>query len=313
MSIIRIFPNSISGYILAMNVAKAKKDGAAIPADNILSAATSTRLDTDVNNYNNGKAAILAAKQIYHAAVDLAKPQRKILRKFIKSFYTSVNNCIDLNTILPNARAFYGLDISNRKMPNMRTDATLLAAATALLAGDVARRAAGGIAIASPTIAQVTTIINTARPIIVAVSNALTTVTTATSSLKKQNPEIKDLIKHIWDEVEAFYSLDDASSRRVQGRLWGIKYRAKGLDSVVTGLCTDSVTHAPLPDVTLYIVGVGKRAKSGPDGNYAVNTSLYDLLEMIAKLVGYEDKTIPFTKEDGVPFVLNVVMVKKAI
>ncbi len=313
MSIVRTFPNSISGFILAMNTAKAKKDGVAVPTDNILSTATSTRLDTDVTNYNNGKAAIVAANQVYHAAVELARPQRRLLRKFIISFYNSLNNAIALNDILASARAFYGLEISNKKMPDMKTDAKLLAAAGLLIDGDAARRLAGGIAIVSPTIAQVTTTINTAKPIIAAISNAKTVVTTAISSLKKQNAEIKDLITHIWDEVEAHYSLDDASSKRDQGRLWGIKYTGHGELSEITGLCTDSLSHAPLPNVQLYLVGVGKRVMSDADGNFIINTSLYDLLEMNVKLIGYDDKTITFRKEDGVPLILNVVMVKTVI
>jgi hypothetical protein len=241
MSIIRIFPNSVSGYIQAMNIAKAKKDGAVIPADNILSEATSTRLDTDVDKYNKGKEAIVSAKQVYHHTIELAKPQRKLMRTFISSYYTDINNEIDLGNFPASVRAFFGLEISNRKMPDMQTDATLIAAATALIDGDAARVLAGGAAIASPTIAQVTTIINTAKPFLVAVSNAKTKVTTAISNLKKQNAEIKDLIKHIWNEVEAFYSLDEASSKRDQGRLWGIKYRGMGVDSVITGLYKQTV------------------------------------------------------------------------
>ena len=296
-----------------MDTAKAKKDGAIVPADNILSDATSTRLDTDVSNYNNGKAAIVSAKQVYHAAIELARPQRKLIRKYIIIFYNGLNNAIALNTILASSRAYYGLDITNKKMPDMSTDAKLLAAAALLISGDAARRLAGGVAIVSPTIAQVTTIINTAKPIILAVSNAKTVETTATSNLKKQNAEIKDLIKHIWDEVEAFYSLDDASSRRTQGRLWGLKYTGHGVPSEITGLCTDSSTHTPLPNVQLYLVGVGKKFMSDAEGNYIINTSLYDLLEMSAKLVGYDTKTITFTKEDGVPFVLNVALVKTVV
>ncbi len=37
MSITRTFPNTIVGYILAMNIAKSKKVGVTSPADNILS------------------------------------------------------------------------------------------------------------------------------------------------------------------------------------------------------------------------------------------------------------------------------------
>lgn len=313
MGITRRLPQSITATIKALNTAKAKKDSAVTPADNILSAATSARLDTDIAAYNAGKAAIVAAWQVFHRAVELARPQRKLLRKYIKSFYASINNYINLNTILASARAYYGLEITNRKMPNMRTDATLLAAAELLLTGDAARIADGGIAIASPTIAEITTIINDATPIIRAVSNAKTVVTTAISKLKKQNAEIKDLLKHIWNEIEAFYSLDDASSIRVQGRLWGMQFISIGLPSLISGLCMESITNTLLPNVQLYLVGVGKHVQSDAEGNYSINTSLYDVLTLTAKLAGYEDFAKDFVKEDGVALVVNVVMVKKIV
>lgn len=86
-----------------------------------------------------------------------------------------------------------------------------------------------------------------------------------------------------------------------------------GVPSVISGICTDSITNLALFNVQLYLVGVGRKVMSDATGNYSINTSLYDVLEITAKLTGYDTKTITFTKEDGVPLVLNVAMVKTIV
>jgi hypothetical protein len=60
-------------------------------------------------------------------------------------------------------------------------------------------------------------------------------------------------------------------------------------------------------------VGVGHRIMSDAEGNYMFNTILFEDLTINAKLAGYDDFTIDFVKEDGVPLVVNVVMVKKIV
>ncbi len=311
MSTVKQFPHSIIGRQKAMTVAKTKKDAA--PADNILSVDTSDRLDIGEAAYTDGRTAIATARGAYHTAVVLARPQRALLKNIITNFYTRLNYLIDRGLIPAAARAYYELDINNRKMPKMSSDADLLAAAALVLSGDILRRAAGGIAMTEPTIAEFTVIYNAAKPIIVAVSTAHTAINTAVENLKNQIPEIDDLIKHIWSDAEGHYSKSTPLARRVQCKLWGVRYVSKGVASVISGLCTDSITHAVLANVQLYLVGVGHRIMSDAFGNYIFNTILFEDLTIIAKLAGYEDFTIDFVKEDGVPLVLNIVMVKKIV
>ena len=305
----REFPESIVARKKAMDTAKAKKDGVILPADNILSSATSTRLDTDVAAYDAGIDAIKAAKEAYHGAVGFAKPQRILLKSNITSFYNTFNNCIDkLDTIPASARAFYGLPVGKALLPKMDTDVELLAAGASVLSGDLLRIAAGGIPMSTPTIAEFTIVYDAAKLKIVAISNAKTAENTVTRNLQLQGPEVKDLITHIWDEVEQYYSLSTPSNRRAQARLWGVRYISTGVPSVITGNCATAL-GVGVPNVKIRIVGSSHFVLTDALGNFTLNTSLYGDLELLATLKNYEKNTIAFSKDDGVAEVVNVVMV----
>ncbi len=307
------FPQSSIGYQRAMTKAKEKKDGVEHPDDNILTATTSTRLDTDYAAFEAAKNAIDAKSGIYHNAVADARPQRILLRESIVSFYERMNTLIKKGKISAADRAYYGLSITNRQMPLMNTDDLLLAAAAKVLSGDILRRAAGGIAMDDPTIAEFTIVYNIAKPFITAISNALTALNNAKADLEKQTPEIKDLIKHVWDDVVGHYSLSTPAARRQQARLWGVRYQSVGIASTITGVCKDSVTGALLFNVQLHLVGVGRKVLSDAEGRFVINTSLFEDLTILAKLIGYEDFTLDFFKEDGVTIAVSIVMVKKIV
>ena len=308
MSTSRIAPDSIIGRLKALDVAKTKKDGIALPAVNILSDATSERLDLGYAAYKAGVDSVEANNAAYHIAIRLSKPQRILLKKYINSFYNSLNNEIKIGLMLDAVRAYYGLNISNRKMPLMNTDTELLAAAAKVLSGDILRRAAGGPAIASPTIAQFTSIYNTAKPVILSISNTKTLCNTAVANLEKQIPEIKDLITHIWDEAEAYYSLDTPANRRAECRLWGVRYRSTGVLSLVTGTVKDELGVA-MAGVKVRILGSSISTLSDALGNFSLNTSLYGDLEIEATHINYEKNITDFVKEDGVAMAVGVVMI----
>jgi len=309
MGTARISPQSIIGRQKAMTKAKTKKDGVPVPADNILSEVTSERLDNDLAAFNTGIAAIESAKQTYHNCVLLARPQRILLKKNILSFFKTFNNCIDsLGTIPNTARGFYGLPITKGDMPDINTDDKLLAMGAKVISGDLLRIAAGGIPMSAPTIAQFTIVFDAAKPVILAISNAKTAEATAIRNLQLQEPEVKDLITHIWDEVEAYYSLSTPSNRRTQARLWGVRYISTGVPSVITGNCATAL-GVGVAGVKIRIVGSSHFVLTDALGNFTLNTSLYGDLELLATLKNYEKNTIDFSKDDGVAEVVNVVMV----
>lgn len=309
MSTTRKLPDSDIARKKALNKALDKMESLD-PADNLLSPETSARLIIAAAKYNDGFKAITVTSSAYHLAVAIAKPQRILLRTYVRSYFASLKANIKIAKIPKSARAFYGLDVTNTRQPNIASDDTLLMIAEMVIKGDAFRIADGGIAMSVPTMAEFMDIYDVAKPIIHAISNTATAANLALSNLIKQEEDVDDLIVHIWNEVEAKYSKSKPTNRRVQCRLWGVRYISRGAESVVNGVCIDSITNLPLPNVKLYLAGVGKKSLSDADGKYNVNTTLYGDLELIATLPGYEQQTIDFNKENCVDEVMNVMMVK---
>ena len=198
----RQLPNTIVGRQKALTTAKIKKDAASTRAENIFSDETSDRLDIDEAAYMAGRAAIAIAKAAYHTAVENARPQRILLKEYITNYFKRINYHIKNGKMLAAVRAFYELGVTNKRIPKLTSDVLLLAAAAMVLSGDILRMNAGGIEMTEPDIAEFTAILDTAKPFIVAVSTAETALNTAIENLKKQIPEIKDLLQHVWDEVD---------------------------------------------------------------------------------------------------------------
>ncbi len=296
----------------ALNKGKAKMDSV-LPADNVLTADTSARLTAANANYNAGFAAIAAAAQIYHEKVDLFRPHRLLLKDYITIYFTTMGSCIKIDTIPASVRAIFGLPISNDNLPDLSTDDKLMAMGALVLSGDIVRLAAGGIPITTPTVAEYTVVYNAAHAAMSAISNALTIITNAKNTLNNQNVEINDVIKHVWDDAKSKYSLVPPAPRRVLCRQWGARFESRGVASEITGVCTDSITHAFLFNVQIHIKGVGHMVETDIDGNYTINTILYEDIEIVAKLAGYEDQIVDFVKEDGIAKVVNIVMVKKIV
>ena len=301
-------PNTITGRTKALNTAKIKKDSVVLPTDNILSDATSTRLELGYTNYSNGILAVTLAKSTYHSKIELARPERILMKDNITCFYNSLNGLIKRGKAPKSARGYYNLPITNRKMPKMNTDAEILAAAETVLSGDILRVNAGGIAMSGPTIAEFIIVYNLAKPAIIAISIAHTAMNTAVKNLKNQIPEIKDLITHIWDEVEAHYSMNTPVERRVECRLWGVRYISTGVPSVVTGTIKDELGVA-VGSAKMRIVGSSISTLSDALGNFSVNTSLYGDLEIEATHINFEKNTTDFVKEDGIAMAVALVMI----
>ena len=272
-----------------------------------MSTATSERLDLGYTNYFNGIAAITLAKATYHQKIELARPERILIKNNITSFFDTLNGLIKRGKAPVAARAYYGLSITNRKMPKMNTDVEILAVAESVLSGDILRVAAGGVVMSSPSIAEYTLVYDLAKPAILAISNAHTVVSNAILELYRQLPEIKDLISHVWDEVEAHYSMSPASNRRTLAREWGVKYRSTGILSVVTGTCKDEA-GVVLAGIKVRIIGANTSTLSDALGHFSINTSLYGDLELEATHLNYDNNITEFTKEDGVAIAVSVVM-----
>lgn len=311
MSISRSKPNSNVSRSETINKAKTKKDSVLLPADNILSAKTSEKLDLAVTAYTAAEKAIIVAKAAEGIAMSNAIPQRKLLHNGIGNFISALNHNIACGTIPRSARAFYGLDINNDKTPRYDSDTKLTKMSTTIISGDKLRTDGGGVVITLPTILAFTEIYTTALPFIEAISKTKEGLAIAQSNLRKLNANTNDVIEHVWDESESYYSSLEASAKRAICRLWSVRYKGVGNLSNITGKITDSETGLAIEAAEISIIGSAKKVMSNSTGDYVDPTTMYGDLEATATHPLYTKVDITFTKENGVDVEVNVVMVKK--
>jgi len=310
MSIFRSKPQSNVSRSETINKAKAKKDSV-LPADNILSTKTSSRLDEAVVSYTAAEKAIIVAKAAEGIAMSNAIPQRKLLHNGIGNLISSLNHNIACGTIPRSARAFYDLDVNNDKTPRYDSDAKLTKLATTIISGDKLRTDGGGVVITLPTILAFTEIYTTALPFIQAISKTKEGLSIALSNLRNLNANTNDVIEHVWDESESYYSSLEASAKRAICRLWSVRYKGVGVLSDVLGKITDSVTGLEIEGAEISITGSAKKVVTNVTGDYVDSTTMYGDLELTVTHTLYTKGDMTFTKENGVDVVVNLVMVKK--
>lgn len=304
----RKFPTSVNGSKSVMKKAE-EKHNSVLPADSAISTATAARLHSDRLAFNSAISDMESAEKTFHTASALISVKRHKLFNFTNGYFKSINNGIDMELIPLQARADYGLDITNKHLPDLTSDDKLTNWADEIELGDVKRVADGGIVFNLPTITDFIAVHADFKVAFASLSKAQSDLTAAQIVVNNLKPEIHNIILRTWNEVETTFSELDASTARAASRPWSVLYVSVGKQSLITGKCTDSVTHLPIPDVTIHLNGVANKVVDDITGNYSLGTTLYGDLELIATADNYNNFEISFTKEDGEDMVMNIVMV----
>ena len=307
MGFSRFLPNTNSSRKQTLNKAQNKVTNSPV-GGNILSPATTTRLADVTISYNNAAAAIITAIRAQRNAIKLAKPQRILLKDFCNSYVKSLDNGIKQGIFPVADRTFFGLDVDNIRLPKLTTDEELIDFSDLVISGDAERVEEGGVAMSLPTIAEFVAIQSVANPIIVAISNAKTTLTDKKVYLNSLNYDTDDCIVHVWNDVETNFSKYAPPAKRAACRPWSVRYISKGILSVVTGLITNSVTGLGIAYAKVRITGSGHSVLTDAMGYFTANTSMFGDLELTVTHPDYTDGGISFLKEDGVAFVQNLAL-----
>ena len=304
----RKLPYTISGCKSVMKIAE-EKHKSVLPADSAISPAIATRLNADRLAFNAAISGVESAQETLHTASAFLRLKRRKLFINVNGYFKSINNGIDLEVIPPEARAFFGLDITNSHLPDLTSDAKLVNWADEIELGDPKRILAGGIVFNLPTVANLISVHADFKDAFTIVSTAQSGLTNAQIVLNELRPEIHKIILRTWNEIETTFSELDASTARAASRPWSVLYVSVGKPTTITGKCTDSITGLPIPDVTIHLEGVANKVVDDITGNYSLGTSQYGDLELMATAKDYINFELSFSKEDGVDIVVNIVMV----
>ena len=307
-SIVRKLPDSNISRQKASNSMVRKNNSIVAPAKTALTADTIERLNTDDTNYNAAITAVVNANAAKTTAKNLANTKRKLLRDNISAIENSLNTSILLGTMPPEARAYYGFSTGNKKSPIVNTDIKLEVWGKKIIEGDAMRVAAGGVAMAGPTIIQFTTVFNGLKTAITAFSTAKSAVGKAISAVNDLNKEMDKMLLRATNEIETTYSELASPAMRAAAREWGVRYVSVGLSVIISGIIIDKKTGLPLKNVKVHFSGGKNKVVTDIDGKYSLNTNLYGDLELIADLLDYTEIIKAVTIADGVNMTIDIAM-----
>ena len=287
-----------------------EKHNSVLAVDSAISPATAVKLTTQKASFTEAMAAVIAAEEVQRLAKEAIDLDRVLLHDNITVFLNSLNGGIKLNLIPNSARAFFGLDTSNKNLPELNTDIKLFDWANKIIVGDAARVADGGLVITIPTTASFTAVNAHSKASLSTFSNAKSALNKAQTTVNDLRPSVDNLIVHAWNEIENNFSALPAPALRAASRPWSVQYVSTGDTAVISGKCIDSVTGLPIADLTLHLDGSTSKTVSDELGNFSLKTTMYGDLELIVSSKDYQDNSISFSILEGVNTVVNVKMVK---
>ena len=309
MSTSRNRVRTANGRMTAMKTAVDKHNSIIAPNKSAISSETATRLEADSTTYEDALSLVETTEEAQGAASKTVIINRKLLRTNVSCYFRVLNIGIELGLIPASARALYGLDIGNEKLPDIDTDTKLMHWANEVVTGDAKRIALGGVVITMPSQASFTLVYTNGKTAITDYGTAKEALTNAHTAVNNLNAEADNIILRTWNEVETTFSELPAATMRVHSRQYGVKYVSVGKPALITGKFTDSLTGAPIPDATVHLDGIANKEISDSEGNYKLGTLQYGDLVLIAIAKDYKQSETSITMENGVDMVVNIVLV----
>lgn len=307
MAITRNLPNSDEKRNIALNTAKNKKDNTA-PPDIVITPNTVTRLDATQPLLSQSMQDRGNALQAQSAATAIKVAAQVEAKKYISDFIQTFNNGVARGTFPASHRAFYQLDVSGNSVPPLDTEALVTLWGQRLIDGDAARIAAGGAAMAMPTIAEVTTKSSSFTAANTVQSTAKDAYDVAQEVVSGMRIEVDKLILRIWDEVETAFNDEPIESKRRDSREWGVVY-VSTQKATITGNVTDAGNGNPLPGVNVTIAETGDTVQTLADGKYILKTDFTGEGTLEFALAGFVTQTFPVDVPEGGALVQDAAMV----
>lgn len=300
-------PNSNITRRAFINASFAKN--AALGAASFLTTATKNRLIAIHTSYNSRYDALAARKYDLGVSTNnknvLAATSRMLNSHFVQVF----NLGVERNVFAKEQRAFFQIDINSQSVPDMGTEAQAVQVGSDLVTGDAARVAAGGAAMAMPSIADVTTAYTDFNTIMMPHSTATDAFDAAQEALDSLNEEADKVIKKVQDEVDTFYNEEEPASQRDNAREWGVIYNLVGSPKKVSGTVRDSVTGLPIAGAEVRFFNGNNKVNSAADGSYELSTSLMGDQALTATSTPYTDYSETITLVENEDKTWDIIMV----
>jgi hypothetical protein len=288
----------------------AQKQASPGPNGSCITPATATRLAAIQAPYTN---AYNARNQRQAESISATKAKdiaMQSMRLVCKHFIGVFNYGIERGKYQASERTYFSIAENDSNLPNLSTEASVINLAKAITENDAARVTAGGAPMANPDTAEVLAALNAYTPLAQAHSNAQDALDNAQELLEDANSAVDSIIKKIWDEVETFYNEESPESQRNNAREWGVQYVSVGNASTITFTVTNSnIPAQPVALATITQLDNGVEKTTNLEGIAEFETIIFgtDILFEI-KAVGYLDKVVSLSYEEGEPLSQTVVL-----
>jgi len=280
----RRLPQSILGFQKAMDDGANK---AASSPEEAISADTLAVLAIKQPDYNAKVLAMNIALQAQMSATQEEDVAIGECRMYISHYFQVFNLGVARGLFPATARAFYGIDANDDKVPNLNKENDVSHWAQTIVTGDAARVTAGGVAMGFPKAIEVDAKFTIYKAKHNTQSEKKDTYDNAQQAVAAMNDSVKQLVVDMWDEVEFFFRHEpDDASRRRKCREWGVVY-VSDKKGKITGLVTDKESGAKLPGVTVKIIETDETTMTDDGGNYELATTLVGTGTLEFSLPGY--------------------------
>jgi hypothetical protein len=303
-------PRSVQSRHTALLTAKGRYI-AAISGDATLTTATSTRLLAMFTSYGNAQNAVTLCLANSITANRNKNTAQRLGVLYISHFFQDLTNCITRGVagFSKEDRAYYGLDVNSEAGPDCGSEAKLAYWLPKIILGETNRIAAGGTALLSPTIAQVTTFVDDFLTKEGIAANMTSLLATARKALADLAADCDGVIKKVWGEVQTFFNELDETTKRNNSREWGVVYITLGIEKLVTVTVYDSVTHAGIVDADVEIKSTGNNKLTDFTFRAIFNTRIISPDFLIITKDGYDPQTIAVHWLDGIAVNITVNLV----
>jgi len=210
---------------------KTSEKATSTPADQwAISTETQTRLTTLYPAFRQE----IAERQEQFAkqaeASEVENAQQVVLHRCVSHFFQVFNLAVERGVFSASDRLYYGLNASQSELPKLSTEQDLTTWALNLIMGEQKRtqqtdpEAADPVPMSNPSAAEVQTELMRYNELSSAQSAEKQAFDAENKDVLDMLPEIDELIRDIYDEVEFYYRKETPANRRKLAREWGVSY-----------------------------------------------------------------------------------------
>jgi len=309
MGINRHLPGSSESIYMALDKAKGTKDNP--PSyGNILSTATSTRLDAIFITYGLGRKTLFNC-QGKSTEATTAKDEIELVLRFLNSHYIQVLNFMIRDGVFPaEYRAFFNIPVTSATVPDQASEKAVEMLSQYIIDGEPLMITAGGKAVPYPLSKDISDGLALLKAKQQAQANALVDTKTAMSDLKTLGVEASAVTKKVWDEVETHFNEEPIESMRNDSRIWGLVYVSTGTPLVISahivqiagGIAVD------VSGVEAMIVETDETTLSAIGGLLSLNTHATGKVTLRLTKTGLVEKDIAVDMSAGTNLDLGIIV-----